>query len=469
MNAPISGNEMLAASTIDATIVLERAKQFLDDNPRVETVEVLLPDNNGVLRGKWLPRSSLLKAFKGGLKLPVTTLSFDIWGRDIAELVFASGDADGQCVPVIDSLNVIPWLERPTGQMLVQMANMDGTPYPADSRVVLQQVVDRYREKGLYPVVAMELEFYLFKAERDSHGRPLHTGLDNQGNSPVGGQAYSLDLMQEYSEVFHEIRKACEALNVPVDTLVKEAAPSQYEINLHHSNDPIKAADDAIMLKRVIKSIAKKHGLIASFMAKPFGDEAGNGMHVHYSLLNAAGENVYDDGTESGSDMLRHAIAGLADSMEDCMAIFAPNQNSYRRFQPGCHAPLSPSWGYENRTVSLRVPAGDTKAMRIEHRVSGADANPYLVLAAILAGAYAGIVEEKTAAEPTEGNAYAVHQPSLPAFWPDALKAFDQSTFVPKYLNATFQKVYSVSKWQELNEFRRAVSPMEYDAYLTSV
>ena len=469
MNAPVSGNKMLAASTSDATVALEAAKQFLDDNPQIETIEVLLPDNNGVLRGKWLPRKSLLKAFKGGLKLPVTTLAFDIWGRDNAELVFATGDADGQCVPVAESLRVVPWMERPTGQMLVHMANMDGTPYAADGRVVLQQVVDRYHAKDLFPVVAIELEFYLFKDERDSHGRPVHTGIDTRSHGPVGGQAYSLELMQEYGDVFHEMRKACEALGVPVDTLVKEAAPSQYEINLHHSSDPLRAADDAIMLKRVIKSVAKKHGLIASFMAKPFGDEAGNGMHVHYSLLNGKGDNVYNNGTEAGSEMLRHAIAGLADSMEDCMAIFAPNQNSYRRFQPGCHAPLSPSWGYENRTVSMRVPAGDIRAMRIEHRVSSADANPYLVLAAILAGAYAGIVEQKTAAEPTEGDAYEIHKPSLPSFWPDALRAFDQSTFVTDYLNSTFQKTYSASKWQELNEFRGVVSPMEYDAYLTSV
>lgn len=441
--------------------------QFLTDHPDIETIEVLLPDVNGVMRGKWLPRENLLKVFKGGFKMPLTTANLDIWGRDIPELVFESGDADGICVPIERSLQRVPWSKRPAAQVQVSLSQVDGTPYEADSRVVLQQVFERYRAMGLRPVVALELEFYLFKAERSANGEPVHTG--DAALDVVATEAYSVDTMQDYEDVFYDMRQAADALGLPVDTFVKEASPSQYEINLHHVDDPVLAADQALMLKRMIKKVARNHGFCASFMAKPFGDLPGNGLHVHFSLLNEAGENVYDNGTELGSDLLRHAIAGLADSMAESMAVFAPNQNSYRRFQAGCHAPLSPSWGYENRTVALRVPAGDTRAMRVEHRVAGADANPYLTLAAILAGAYRGITEKREAPPPTEGNAYDQHKPTLPVFWSEALKAFDQSTFVGEYLNPVIQRIYSASKWQELNEFRRVVTRMEYDAYLGAI
>ncbi|NHN38366.1 glutamine synthetase [Pseudomaricurvus alcaniphilus] len=452
------------ASSLSAA---DQAKQFLDKYPQVDTIEMILADINGVHRGKWLPRESLVNALQGSIKLPITTLCLDIWGRDVYELVFESGDADGLCLPVADSLALVPWAERPAAQMLVSMANLDGTPFAGDPRVVLQQVCDRYRGLGLRPVVAIELEFHLLQQPRAADGSPAHTG--NQAERPLGGETYSLDLMEKYAAVFHEMRDAAALLGVAVDTLIKEGGPSQYEINLNHTDDPLVAADQALMLKRLIKKVAQKHDLVASFMAKPFADSAGNGMHVHFSLLNDAGANVYDNGSEAGSATLRHAIAGLADTMPDCMAIFAPNQNSYRRLQPGNHAPLSPCWGYENRTVALRVPAGDTSAMRIEHRVAGADANAYLTLAAILAGAYVGITEKRAAPEPTVGDAYSTHKPSLPAFWPEALRRFDASRFIAQQLNPTLQKMYSASKWQELNQFNNTVTSMEYDAYLNTV
>jgi glutamine synthetase len=253
---------------------------------------------------------------------------------------------------------------------------------------------------------------------------------------------------------------------LPVDTLIAEAAPSQFEINLHHRDDALRACDEALLLKRAIKGVARKQGWLASFMAKPFGNLAGNGMHVHFSLVDEAGRNVFDDDTDQGSDMLRHAVAGCLATMPDAMALFAPNYNSFRRFRLGSHAPHAPTWGYENRTTAVRIPGGSRRAIRLEHRVCGADANPYLAVAAILAGALMGIEQRLVAPAPVAGDAYAQQPPGLPRFWPEALRTFEKSAFVGEYLGEELRRVFLMSKWQELEEFLGHVSPMEYDAYL---
>jgi glutamine synthetase len=248
--------------------------------------------------------------------------------------------------------------------------------------------------------------------------------------------------------------------------LIKESAPSQYEINLYHCPDALQAADQAVMLQRAIRGVAKQHGYLATFMAKPFAEISGNGMHVHCSLLDEAGNNAFDDGKGKGTDLLRQAIAGCLVTMEESMLLFAPNQNSYRRFQRGTHAPLAPSWGYENRTVSVRVPADSPKATRLEHRVAGADANPYLVIAGILAGMLYGIKNKLEAPAPLEGNAYDQLPPSLPRYWPDALARFENSAFIRESFGDDFQKVFAILKQQELDEFDRQITLLEYDANL---
>ncbi|WP_299979221.1 glutamine synthetase family protein [uncultured Pseudoteredinibacter sp.] len=457
---------MNTSSSIDPQ--LQQARDFLAANPDINTIEVFLCDYNGLLRGKLIPRENLEKVFKGNLKLPVTALSMDVWGRDLEEIVFATGDADGLCLPVPGSLQRVPW--RPgTAQMQITMADMDAQDDDSDPRVILSNISQQYAAKGLRPVVAVEMEFFLLKAELNADGSPQHSSVEADGSASLGGQPYHLDSMIEQRELLDELRSACEALDLPADTFVKEAAPSQYEINLNHLPDPVAAADAAFLLKRVIREVCRKHGYIASFMAKPFGDEAGNGMHVHFSCIDEDGENIFSDGGEKGSAALQHAIAGTAATMKDCMAIFAPNLNSYRRFQAGCHAPTSPCWGYENRTVALRVPAGDAKARRIEHRIGGADCNPYLLLAAILAGALKGMEEKLPADAPIEGDAYSQVEPSLPQFWPESLSLFEQSEFIPATFGETFHHRYALCKRQELNEFHSRVTQLEYSSYLKCI
>ena len=444
----------------------DRLHPFLDQYPDIEIFEVMLMDLCGGLRGKWVTRDKIGKVMAGSLKMPLSTLAFDVWGRDAQEWVFDSGDGDGWCAPDQRTLFPAPWLKRPTGQVLMSMNNIDGSPCSYGPRYMLQGLMDRFDSLGLTPVMASEMEFHLLYPEEDGVGRPIHTQQDRVGGSLGAGQTYGIDLMEDEAELMHEIHDACHAQGLPVDTLIKESAPSQYEINLYHTNDAVIAADQAVMLQRVIRGVAKKHGLIATFMAKPFGDIAGNGMHVHCSLVDKDGNNMFDDGSAAGTPLLRQAIAGCLDMMADSMLLFAPNLNSYRRFRRGTHAPMAPTWGYENRTVAVRVPADSPAATRLEHRVAGADANPYLVMAGILAGMLHGIESKLEAPAPLEGNAYEQVPANLPRYWPDALQCFEQSEYVANYLGAEFQKVFTILKQQEIDTFDGQVTPLEYDACL---
>ena len=439
---------------------------FLDAHPEIDVFEALLPDLNGRLRGKWLSRAHLGKAFHGGLKLPLTTLGFDIWGRDPESWVFESGDPDGVCEGEPRTLAPVPWQSHPTGQLLMSLRLADGAPCGYDPRDLLRAICDRFATMGLTPVVALELEFYLFEDGRDAFGLPTHSQRAIDGGPAVGGQTYGMDQLEDVAPLMRDIREACRVQGVPVDTLIAESAPSQYEVNLYHGDDALLAADHGVMLQRLIRGVAKQHGKLASFMAKPFGELAGNGLHVHCSLLDKDGHNVFDNGTERGSAELSQAVAGCLATMGDAMAIFAPNINACRRLQVGSHAPLAASWGYENRTTALRIPTGNASDRRIEHRVAGADANPYLVVAAILAGMLYGLEQGLSPPPATEGDAYRQQGTFLPRYLPDSLQRLEQSTFIRDYFGAEFQRVFLAAKRQELVEFDRRVTTLEYDAYL---
>lgn len=437
---------------------------FLRAHPDVSMIEALLPDSNGVLRGKWLPRNKLAKVFKGELKFPKTALSLDIWGRDVEELVFATGDEDGVCLPVEGSLLPTPWSPKQRhGQLMLTMFKPDGEPYLGDPRQVLKRVVSRYHAYGWRPVVAAELEFSLVRFD----GRkPQHAFENPYRGEPIGGNLYGLDVLQQNHSVLEQIHHACQVQGLPFDGVVKESAPSQYEINMRHVDSPVLAARQILLMKRVIKEVAKKHGLVASFMPKPFDDEAGNGLHVHCSVLDKDGNNIFNDGGDRGTFELHSAIAGCLEHMADSFAVFAPSFNAYRRFQKGSHAPTTPNWGYENRTVALRVPAGDPKARRIEHRVAGADANPYLLFAVILAAALDGIEQGLAPGDAISGDGYSQNGGELPLYMHDAVRLFSESAFIAGALGAEMQNTFSLTKTQELAEFQRHITSLEYQAYV---
>ncbi len=441
--------------------------RFLETYPDLEYVEAFVTDVNGIARGKRVPASALSRLYESGLCLPASTLVLDVWGNEVEEtgLVFATGDADHPCYPVADSLRPLPWTDGRAGQLLLRMDDASGRPYHADPRNILASVAGRLRQRDQHPVIATELEFRLFEPAMGPDGSPQPPLRLDRGTA---SQLFGLDELDVMDEVFAAIDHACQAQGLPADTVIAEQSAGQYEVNLRHVDDPLLAADHAVLLKRTIKAVARRHGLIASFMAKPFGDEAGNGLHVHASLLDANGDNLFTDGT-APTQALHHAVGGLMDTMNDAAAVFAPHANSWRRFQIGAHVPMGPTWGFDNRTTAVRVPLSSPAATRVEHRVAGADANPYLTVAAVLAGIDHGLTNALAPPPETRGSAFSQPTPELPATWEHALARFDRSAFIGEYLGDAYRKLFSACKRQEQARFRRDIPAFEYDTYLGAI
>ncbi len=435
-----------------------------------EQVDLLLPDMNGLLRGKRITRDTLEKVYRDGVCLPMSLIATDITGNTVEEtgLGYDIGDEDRLCRPVPGSLRPVPWHDRPSAQLLLQMEDGHGGLFEANPREVLRRVLAGFAEIGLTPVVAVELEFYLLDAALDPHGRPQVARNPATGERNHSTQVYYIQDLDDYRGFTDEVSDACQAQGIPADTAVAEYAPGQFEINLRHRADALQACDDALMLKRAIKAIAAKRGLMASFMAKPFADQAGSGAHIHVSLLDESGKNIFACTPDAPSDALRHAIAGLQRASGDCMLLFAPHANSYRRFVLNAFVPLNDAWGFNNRTVAMRVPHSDPANVRIEHRIAGADANPYLVTAAVLAGMLQGLRDKGDPGPPTVGNAYEQGE-HRELFWRDTLRDFLASDFVARHFGESFRHIYGQQKLKELRSFHREVTTLEVDWYLRQV
>jgi glutamine synthetase len=446
------------------------AHAFLDANPDVEAIELLITDPGGVARGKLIAREELLSLFTDGRCVAGSILGLDVTGEDVEAtgLVWSVGDADRLCRPVPGTLVRAPWMSRPGAQVLMTMFEMDGQPCFADPRHALARSVERLQRLGLRPVVAAEIEFYL--VARDAQGRLIPApGLLSQ-RSPQRLDSYGLGKLHDMAPLFDEIYAGARAQGLPLRTLMSEYAPGQYEITLLHRNDALRAIDDAILFKRLIRATALRHGLTACFMAKPFADQAGSGMHVHVSVQDESGNNAFAADDPAGTPLLRHAIGGLQRTMAESMLIFAPNANSYRRFRHQSYAPVAPTWGVNNRSVSLRVPAGAPVSRHVEHRVSGADANPYLVAATVLAGVYEGIVGKLDPGPPVTGNGYESGISAiLPRDWRSAIAAAESSSFLRDALGEAFLRSFVAIKSQEWEKFNALVPAIDYDWYLDNV
>lgn len=443
--------------------VREILRRFIADNQDIERVELLFPDMNGVFRGKWVPLEGLEKVANGGVRLPISSYGLDIWGRDVDEtrLALETGDPDGVGVPVVESLRRTPWSEYPTAQVLMTLETAEGEPVMYDPRQQLVAMVKRFAELGLTPVIAAELEFYLFKS-RSSPDAPPEPPNGFSG----GTQLYDLDIMNELEEVLREIRFGCEELGIPADTVTAEIGPGQFEINFHHQPDALAAADHAMLFRRVVWGCAIKHDLESTFMAKPYGGEAGSGMHVHVSLLDADGTNVFSNEGVPG-DILLNAIGGTLETMRDFQAIFAPNHNSYRRFQPGSYAPSTASWGIDNRGAAVRVPEFEGKAARLEHRISGSDVNPYLAIAAILGGILHGLENKIDPGPPIEDGAANPHR--LYRNWSRAVEGFYRSAAAAKVFGKDYRRVYTACRRAEIEELANMVTDVEHKTYLSRI
>jgi len=437
--------------------------------PDVRTIRVAAADLNGQARGKRVPARFADKIVKDGTRFPLSVLNLDIWGEDIDDspLVFEQGDQDGILKPTERGFMPMPWLEAPTALLPIWMFRENGTPYEGDPRHALAQVVQRFKAHGLTPVCAIELEFFLI----DDSGKTLQVPPSpRSGKRRKAAETLSIRALDVFDTFFTDLYDACEAMDIPADTSTSETGLGQFEVNLMHCDDALRAADDAWLFKMLVKGLARRHGFAASFMAKPYPEYSGSGLHTHFSLLDEAGRNVFDSGGPKGTAQLKQAVAGCMNAMRDSTLIFAPHQNSYERLIPGKHAPTAVCWGYENRTAAIRIPAGNPSARRIEHRVAGGDVNPYLMLAAILGAALDGIEKEMEPASPIVGNAYAVDGlPQIAEDWETAIDALEQSTIVPRFLHPELIKNLISTKRQELHYLGELSDSEKIELYLDTV
>lgn len=447
------------------TASIDEYNAFMAEHGDLQAVEFLLVDPNGILRGKWAPADSLKKAFEEGVNFPMSIHGLDIWGREVPEtgLHIESGDRDGFCRAVPGTLARVTWAKRPTAQVLLTTFTPEDEPFRCDCRHALSRITKAMAKRSLFPVVAFELEFYLMEPGTDwDDGMPAPVGALS---GPDRQRMYGLDDLEEYGALFEDIRNAADEQQLPIDTIIKEAAPGQFEVNLKHRADPLRAADDVIMLRRIVFGCARKHGLQATFMAKPFLEYAGNGMHVHASVLDGIGNNVFSG--KDGEQALGGAIAELIRTMPQALLLFINTWNGFRRIQPGSYAPTRAVWAENNRSVALRIPASTTENRRLEHRISGADANPYLVLCAILQAIMEGLEKRAAPPPPVTGNAYDdTGAETLPDDMDDALQLMDNGQFCHRALGPELARIYKDLKRAEILAFWREITPLERTTYL---
>jgi glutamine synthetase len=442
---------------------------FLEQHPDTRYLEVLAPDISGVLRGKRVERTDFAKLFTKGVNHCGGATLLNIKGAVPEYVSYGSNDGDpdvrGHAVP--GSLCHVPWASQPTAQCMMSLSTFAGEPYPFDPRNVLKRALQPLTDRGLRAVVAIELEFYLYEQQGIAivPRMPKIPGTD----LPQDGVQYAtFDDLEDVDSFLLDVDRFCAEQNIPAGAALSEYAPGQFEINLHHVEDPVLACDHAALLKRVIRAAARRNGLAATFMAKPFKEFAGSGTHLHVSLLDHAGNNVFAGESQDGafSDTLRHAIGGLAATLNESMAVMAPNANSYRRYAPGFYAPASPNWGPNHRGVSIRIPVASAKNTRLEYRVPGADANPWLAAAAVLAGMHYGIENRVEPPKMVPEGAEIEYEATIPLRWSLALNEWQTGTVLPDYFGREYHRVFERVRREECDRFNAEISNRDYEWYL---
>jgi len=360
----------------------------------------------------------------------------------------------------------MPWHKDPLAQVLITIQDESRYSSIIDPRNVLAKVLERFDDTGLFFKVAFELEFYLFKKRKNLSEKPQPAISNETNRQSEGTQVYGMRELDEFYDFLEDVNQFCKIQNIPAATASSEFAPGQFEINLNHTEDILKSADDAALLRRVIKETAIKHGYEASFLSKPFVNETGSGMHVHLSIFDSKNNNIFASSKEEGSEELGFAIGGLQKTTYENFLIFAPNLNSYRRFLPDQFVPVNNSWGPNNRSVAFRIPRSDDNSKRIEHRVAGAEANSYLVLAAILSGIHLGLINKIKPSEFRTDNACTDLDPNMPKNIEKSIQLFENSEFCKNYLTEEYVKIYSDLKRKEIETFNSEISDIEYKWYL---
>jgi glutamine synthetase len=437
-------------------------------HPDLECIDAVIVDIAGTIRGKRLPIADGPRLFEQGMQLPRSVYLMDVKGEMVNPFGrgFGDGDPDGTAWPVPGSLARV-WGEGPKRlQLIATMKNDDGAPTAGEPRAALERVLDRFADRRLTPVIALELEFYLIDLLRTEAGVPQPPRDPRTGIREKDNAVYSIDDLDRYAAFHQALAAAARLQNIPVAGTSSEYAPGQFEINLHHQSDARRAADHAVLLKQIVRAAARAGGFEATFMAKPYPDRIGSGLHIHASMLDAEGRNIFDDGSADGAPALRHAIGGLQALMPESMALFAPSLNSYRRFEPDMFAPVNRRWGINNRSAGLRIPVGPGHGRRVEHRVSGADANPYFAAAAVLAGLHHGLEHQLDPGPAATGNVSREPDLALPFTLDDALMRLKDAAVLPDYLGEETVALYGETKRLEIQRFRKILSAAEYDWYL---
>ncbi|MFA9218582.1 MAG: glutamine synthetase family protein [Sphingomonadaceae bacterium] len=443
--------------------------QWLNDK-RVTEIECLVPDLTGVARGKILPRAKFSK--DRGMRIPEAVLGMTVTGNypteDAAyDRAISSTDRDMILRADPTTITTVPWASDPTAQVIHDCYFADGTLVDFAPRSVLRRVLKLYAEKGWKPVVAPELEFYLTEKNIDPD-LPLKPPIGRSGRAETSRQVYSIDAVNEFDPLFEDIYDYCDLMNLDVDTLIHETGAGQMGLNFQHG-DALAAADKVFYFKRTLREAALKHDMYATFMAKPLAGEPGSAMHVHQSVADAAtGRNIFTADDGAPSRIFKHYIGGLQRYTPAVMAIMAPYVNSYRRMVRRTAAPINIQWGMDNRTVGFRVPISGVQERRVENRIIGADANPYLAMAVTLACGYLGMVEQL---EPTPmtTNSASDHAFELPQGLPEALQQLRASDQLRSVLGERFIDVYTAIKELEHQEFMTVISPWEREHLLLHV
>ena len=429
---------------------------WLKEN-RITEVECILPDITGVARGKILPKDKFIS--EPEMRLPEAVLLQTVTGEFPADEMLDLTDPDMELRPDPDSLRVVPWAVDPTAQLIFDCFSPDGVPVETAPRNVLRSVLKLYEELGFTPVVAPEMEFYLISPNPDPD-IPLIPPVGRTGRSEFGRRSFSIDAVNEFDPLFEEIYDYCHAQNLEVDTLIHEVGAAQMEINFLHGN-ALDLADQVFLFKRTVREAAFHHKMYATFMAKPMEGEPGSAMHIHQSLTdNKTGKNAFSNDDGSPSELFFYFIAGLQRYLPEAMPFFAPYVNSFRRLTKYTAAPTNVEWGYDNRTVGLRVPRSSPAGRRVENRLPGVDCNPYLVLACSLACGLLGIQQKLQPTAPMTTNAY-----ELPFQFPvtpeESIERLRACTDIQEILGKRFVEMYIAVKESEISEYFRVISPWE--------
>ena len=433
----------------------------------IAEVECIVPDMNGIIRGKVVPAPKFLRMVEDrSLRIPSSIFSVTVTGDYPEDAAFSVTDADVVLVPDASTIRIAPGYTTPTAYVITDAFVSTGEALAIAPRHILKKVIQLYSDRGWVPVVAPELEFFL-TAKNTDPDFPLQSPVGRSGRAETTSEPYGLEAVNEYEDLIEELYDFAEKARLEIDTLIHESGAGQLEINFQHG-DPLELADQVLLFKRVIRQVALRHGIYATFMAKPMQHQPGSAMHLHQSVIDRAGKNIFagDDGEDS--ELFRGYIGGLQKLLPAVAPLFAPNVNSFRRMKPQHDAPINTQWGLDNRTCGLRVPLSGGQDRRVENRLPGADSNPYLAIAASLLCGYIGMVDDYEPRDRITGSAYRMAR-SLPRTLYEALDRFGQCKPVRSHLGEDFIDTFIAIKQAELDAYQDVISSWEREHLLLKV